>query len=77
MNKLQPTAYAVYRVLRETGKSLSPLAIAEEANIDTTSENLRFIQDECFYGVENGALSYRDLRGQGKNGAVFFWWSQQ
>lgn len=71
--KNEVTAYAIYKVLRESNCGVSALAIAERANIDSTSENLRLIQDECFAGCDHGILNYRDLRYQGKNGSVFFW----
>ena len=65
------TAYGILKVLREKNCGLSAKAIAKEANIDTTSENLRNIEEQCWDFVEMGNVTFYDLREE-TNGALFF-----
>ena len=68
----EPTAYAIFKVLKQENIGLSAKRIAELANIDTTSENLRIITDECWDYVDAGVCFATDLRKSPVNPALFF-----
>lgn len=69
--KNQVTAYGILKALKSVDCALSAKAIAEKANIDPMSENLRDINQECWDFVNAGNVIAFDLRDQ-KKGGLFF-----
>lgn len=70
--KNQPTMYLIWKTIKENNNAsdMSAKGIAHNADIDATSENLRFIQEQCFDLVESGDLIANKV--EGKNGGWFF-----
>jgi hypothetical protein len=65
------TAYGIFKVLRETtANALSEKAIARDANIDPTSENLIKIKDYLF----DAAMEY-EVRHSGDGKVWSRYWS--
>lgn len=70
--KNQPTAYAILKVLKSEKCGVTAKRIAELANIDTTSENLLYIVDQCWDFVDAGSCFATDLRKAPVNAGLFF-----
>ena len=54
--KYPVTAFGILKALKNLGWFRTTREIAEEANIDTTSENLQQIQDELYDFAELGIV---------------------
>ena len=70
--KREPTAYAILKALKSAKCGVTAKRIAELANIDTTSENLLYIVDQCWDFVDAGTCYATDLRKAPVNPALFF-----
>ena len=70
MRMNEVTAYGILKALKEADCGLSAKGIAQRANIDTTSENLRDIETECWGFSESLTMRITDLRDD--KGPLFF-----
>lgn len=67
--KYEVSAYLIFKALRKE-RILTAKGIAINSNIDTTSENIRKIEEECWDFVEHGVVIPIDNREQ--NGKLLF-----